>query len=682
MNLVNSLLRIWPYVWPHRRRLFLSCIFAGLVALLWGANLTIVFPVVNVLQGKSLPGYVQEEIEKTTAEVQAEEARVAKYQSQLDTIQTQGTLTQDQREEQVELLEKRTKHQTKLARAGRNLTLLKWLNTTIMPWVPRDRFNCFALILGVLLLATALKGTFIYIQDLMVGSVVELTMMDIRKACFRKTLKLDYQSLAREGTPSLMSKFTYDMSMMASGLSLLGGKVIREPLKAAACVIGAFMVNWQLTMLSLLFVPLAGFVFYRFGKMLKRASHRMMESMSRIYKTLEESFSAIKVVLAFGNERVHRKQFHSENKSYYRKAMKIVRIDSLTSPTTELLGLCAAYVAVLPCVYLLLRGTTSIWGITLASAPPDVATLALLYGLLAGVIDPVRKLSSVYAKLKRSTAAADRVFELMDRESAVKQATSPLVLPHHSKSVEFRNIYFSYSNDGDDRRDVLKDVSLTVNHGEVIVIVGENGSGKSTLVNFLPRFYDPDHGSILIDGIDLKKARLQDLRRQIGVVTQDTLLFDGTIFDNIRYGKRTATQAEIEDAATRAGVMQFIDQLPEGFETNIGEKGGCLSGGQRQRIALARAMVREPSILILDEATSAIDAQSEHLIHQGLRKFADGRTVFIITHSVSSSILDFVSRIVVMDQGRLIAAGTHDDVLRTCPVYEKLYRAQVHQRAA
>jgi subfamily B ATP-binding cassette protein MsbA len=264
-------------------------------------------------------------------------------------------------------------------------------------------------------------------------------------------------------------------------------------------------------------------------------------------------------------------------------------------------------------------------------------------------------------------------------------------LPRHEKSIEFRDINFSYARKreaadlltaDDERPSVLNNVNLTVNAGEVIVVVGGNGSGKSTLVNLLPRYFDANSGQVLIDGVNIARARLRNLRGQISIVTQETLLFDDTIYSNIAYGKLDATRAEVEEAARRANATPFIEQLADGFETPVGEKGQRLSGGQRQRIALARAMLRDPAILILDEATSAIDASSERLIHAALRDFVAGRTTFLITHSVSPSILDFVTRIAVMDEGRLVAVGTHQELIESSPVYQRLFHAQVRQGAS
>lgn len=678
----GSLSRVLPYVWPHRRKVILSFVFAWLVAALWGMNLSVAFPVVKVLlQGQSLSDYVADEIETAETERTQKSQQLAKVEARIKDEEAQPEPNHDRL---VKYYKEQASAQARVSEASRTLWAMSLVKSYALPWLPEDKFDLLALILVALLVAELLKGACVFGQDVLVGSVIERTVMDLRKAAFRRTLALDYQTVAMDGTPELMSRFTNDMNMLAYGLQLLGGKVVREPLKAVACLVGALCVSWQLTLLSLVFAPVAGFVFYRIGKKLKAASHRSMESMSRIYKTLEETFDAIKVVVAFNGAPRHRRRFHAENKEYYRKAMKIVRIDALTSPVTEVLGIVAAFGALLPGMYLVLRGSDSIWGIRLSSGNLDIAELTLLYVFLAGIIDPLRKLSSVYGKVKRSTAASDRIFALIDKKSLVREVPEPAPLPRHARSVEFRRIEFHYASMAEEAhpRRVLDDVTLTVKAGEVIAVVGENGSGKSTLVNLLPRFYDPTHGSVLIDGVDLRDVRLHDLRNQIAVVTQETMLFDETIYDNIRYGKSDATAAQVEAAAKRARVLDFVDELPEGLQTRVGEKGRRLSGGQRQRVALARAILRDPAIFILDEATSAIDATSERLIHEAMKDFCRGRTVFLITHAVTKTLLEFITQVAVMDHGRLIAVGPHDKVYETCPAYRKLYRSQVDGRTA
>ena len=680
---MNSLTRLLPYFLAHRGKIALSAVFALLVAVFWGMNLSVAYPIVKVLlQKQDLTEYVEQEIAVAQRESDSRSAKLTEIDAQLERLERAGPARE---EERVAALKRQAREQSLLTDVSHRLLVLNWVKSSVLPWLPRDQFDMLALILGLLIVATLAKGICLFIQEVLVGSVVELIAIDIRKACFRHTLKLDYQTLYLAGTPDLMSRFTNDLNQLTYGLSLLAGKVIREPLKALACLTVAFWVNWRLTLLSMVFVPLAAIIFHRIGRKLKQASHRLMESMSRIYKTLEETLDGLKIVIAFNGARAHRQRFHRDNKEYFAKALRLVKIDALTSPTVEVLGVLAAFIALLPGAYLVLRETTHIWEIKLASTPMEIAELTTLYVLLAGMIDPARKLSSVYGKLKRATAAADRIFALIDRKPLVAQTPEPKVMPRHARSIEFRKITFSYAGSRDDvqaRPPVLDEVSFKVRHGEVIVVVGENGSGKSTLVNLLPRFYDPDVGSVLIDGVDIRDVRLRELRNQIGVVTQETLLFDDTIYANILYGKPSATRDEVEAAARQAHVTSFVEQLPDGFDTRVGERGGRLSGGQRQRIALARAILRDPTVLILDEATSAIDSASELLIHQTLREFSRGRTVLIITHTVSQSILDFVSRIAVMDHGRLIAAGPHEMLLETCPVYQKLYQSRVQQPAA
>ncbi len=679
---VESLARLIPFLWPHRRRFALSVVFGLFVAVLWGGNLTAVLPIVKVLfEEVSLQESVAASIKTHADEVASIEGSLEEVEQRIVELKAQGAAGE---EKLVEQLQKRASREARLSDARWRHFTMTWVQHHVMPWVPTNTFQAFTWILVLLLAATAIKGLFIFIQDVLVGSVVELVVMAIRKQCFRRVLMLDYQSLAADGTADLMARFTNDIQQMSFGLGLLGGRLVREPMKAGICIGLAMMVNWRLTLLSMVFVPILGSVFYQYGKMLKRASRRMLESMSRIYKVLEETFVGIKIVIAFGGAPRHHRQFHQEHNTYYRKAMRVVKIDALTKPTTELLGLLAVFVAMLPGAYLVLRGKTEIWEIRLASSPMDISQLTLLYALLAGILDPCRKMSSIYSKLKSSTAAMERVLELMDRKSEVNDPEVAVPLPRLSKSIEFDHVTYQYPNRelAPARKAALENINLTIDAGEVVALVGENGCGKSTLVNLLPRFFDPERGEVRIDGIPIKQASLDELRGQIGLVTQETILFDDTIFENIRYGKPEATQQEVELAAEKAHVTSFVNELPEGFATSVGERGGELSGGQRQRVSLARAILRDPALLILDEATSAVDAQSETLIHSALKDFVADRTVLMVTHMLSNSLLEIVSRIVVMDDGHVVATGTHEKLLATCPQYQRLYEARTHRQAA
>lgn len=663
---MQDFVRICSYIWPYRRLFFWSVVCAIVVSAFWALNLSIAFPVVKVLfQNDNLHGYVDSEIATLETAIQRDSAA-------LDSLP-------------VDQVSPRARLQRKVSDQSRTLVLLIKVREKLLPYVPKDKFDTMAAILGVLLAATFLKGLFIYLQELLVGSVVQLTVNSIRQDCFRSALRLDYQSLNRIGTSSLMSRMTNDIEQMTVAIRVFGVTLVREPLKAGCCTALAFYVNWRLTLVAITVVPMLGLIYHVFGKRLRRASHRTMENMARIYECIAETFGSAKIVIAFSGFRKHRKQFLKANRDYYHGAMKIVRLGALVRPLTEIMGVLGVFAALAPGAYLVLRNTDSIWGIKLAAEPMGIAELATMYALLAGTLDPVRKLSGIFEQIKRGMAGSERVFRLIDEKSIVPEPKSPRMMIRHSGLISLQDVSFRYDGQTAEEHQhplALKGVSLDVRFGEVIAVVGGNGSGKSTLLSLLPRFIDPDEGQVLIDGVDIRELRSQDLRSQIGLVTQETLLFNDSIFENIRYGNTAATREMVLEAAEAAQASSFILQLPDGFETIVGDKGGKLSGGQRQRIALARAILRDPSILILDEATSAVDSQSEKVIHTVLKSFSQNRTVFIISHVLSRAFLDFVTRIVVMDQGRIVATGSHDDLMNSCPAYRALNQSMTLVREA
>ena len=415
---------------------------------------------------------------------------------------------------------------------------------------------------------------------------------------------------------------------------------------------------------------------------MKRAMRRSLESMSSIYKILQESFQGIKVVKAFAMERGERRRFFIETKNFYRKAIRVAMIDAMSDPVLEMLTLSTV------CDRAAGRLVPGAQADDLPRSRPVQAPARLagrwrsrscstLYAVLAGASDPIRKLANVHSKLQRAAAAADRICALMDREPQVVEraaAIEPAAAPSQPSSSRTSTSATTTAPP------LLKGISLTVRHGETIALVGPNGCGKTTLMNLLPRFWDVDSGAIRIDGHDVRDMRLRSFRRQIGIVPQETILFQDTIASNIAYGDPGASREAIVEAAKRAYAHQFIEALPQGYDTVIGERGHGLSGGQRQRIALARAMLRDPAILILDEATSAVDIQDEALIRKAIEEFAQDRTTFLISHSLGT--IQFADRIVLIDDGRIDAVGTDHELKRTSPLYRRLHEIHYHRETA
>lgn len=677
--------RLIPYIRPHARKLAVSWLLACVIALMWGANFAAAWPLVKTLfEGKTL----QEEVATMTASSEAEIAAIDGRIRELDDViaSRRTEIGPDVADGAImRRTADRSRYVEKLTEANARLATLRWVEYRILPWVPTDRFQTFALVLGLLTLSTVIKCICLYLQETLVGDVVERTIQGVRNDCLHHALHLDYATTSGKGTATLISRFTFDAEKMAEGLTMLSGRVVREPLKAIVCVAIALFVSWRLTLLSVIVVPALGLLLYRVGQSIKKASRRMMESMSRIYENLEETLTGLKVVIAFNREQAHEEQFRAEYDRYLTKAIKVVRYNSTIRPISEVLSTSAVMIAMMPCAYLVLSGETGIWGIKLASDQMSVASVAMLYGALAGLLDPCTKLSKVYSRLKQCTAAIERIFQFLDTKSAVQTPEITKSMPSMSKTIEFRDLSFQYPNsdrvDSDLNPLVLNSLNLTVHAGECVAIVGENGCGKSTLLSFLPRFHEPTKGSILIDGVPLADLDAAEFRQHMGLVAQDTRLFNGTIIDNIRDGRPDATDDEIREAADASSVTQFVENLPNGLETIVGPHGNSLSGGQRQRVSLARAMIRNPKLLLLDEATSAIDAQSELAIHTVLKSFVKNRTTLMVTHSVSPTLLEFVTRIIVLSEGRVEADGSHEKLLATSPTYQRLFGGPIRAAA-
>jgi len=454
------------------------------------------------------------------------------------------------------------------------------------------------------------------------------------------------------------------------------GQALLEPLKMIVCLAIAAWISWQLLLLTVIIAPLAGYTIHWLGKALKRTHKQAMQELSLIFETLGETLSGMKLIKAFTMEAGEQQKFQESSRKLYRRQMKIVTYNSLVSPLTEALGLGMVLIASLLGGYLVLGQNTHVFGIKISNVQLTHGMMGLFFAMLAGMADPARRLANEFGYIQNGAAAADRVYEVLDMQPKITDPPHPQPLPPLSKAIAFEDVEFYYHPD----KQVLQGIRLEVRAGEKLAIVGPNGCGKTTLVQLLPRLYDPIKGRITFDGVDIRDVRLRDLRLRFGMVTQETLLFNDTVANNIAYGDPTASRATIEAAARKAHAHTFItEKLPNGYDSVVGPTGSRLSGGQRQRIALARAILRNPEVLILDEATSQIDVESEQLIHNVLEEFTRNRTTLLITHRPSTIAL--ADRVVVMDMGQIIDVGTPNELAGRCELYCRLCLAGYRESA-
>ena len=660
---MNNFGRVVRLALHYRFTFIASIICAIMVGLLWGANIGVVFPILKVaFENESPQQWIEVEIANAEKTIVDKRAEIAELESQLPGADT---------EKARQIGNVISVEQSDIASAQRSIDRYLWFQPYINRYIPSDPFMALSIFIGLLLLSTIAKDGFLICNTILVARLSHLATFDLRKIFYRKILRMDMARFNKEGSSDLMSRFTYDMEYLSVGLVALFGKLVREPIKALVCLTAAAWICWRLLIFSLVVAPLAGLMIQWLAKTLKRANRKAMEEMAQLYNTLEETFRGIKIVKAFTMERHERRRFHHNSKNYYRKAMKIARYDSLTRPVTEIMGVVTICMALLAGAHLVLNKETHLLGVRMAAEPLNLAWLLTFYGMLAGMADPFRKLSEVFTRLQRASAAADRIYDMVDRKSQVRNPKHPRPMPRHQQNLVFEGVDFSY----EPGKPVLKSIDLQINSGETVALVGPNGCGKSTLASLISRFADPTAGEVRLDGVNLKDARIQNVRGQVGLVSQETLLFDDTIENNIRYGSPLATHEQVVEAARQAYAHQFIEsELADGYQTMAGPVGSRLSGGQRQRIALARAILHNPAILVLDEATSQVDLESEQLIQCALEKFVRGRTAVIITHRMG--VLAMADKIVVMEDGRILDMGTHDELLGRCGLYNRLYSIQ------
>lgn len=525
-----------------------------------------------------------------------------------------------------------------------------------------------AVILVIILMAvvTVFRCIARFVQTYYAEKIVQVAIAGVRESMFCHVLMMPVGFFALKGGSDTISRILGDTAGMGKGVKVLLGKALREPLKALFTLACAMVISWKLSLIFLGAAPMIfGFISI-FGSKIKKATKKSLVSSARMLGRVQGAISAVSVVKVYNRQEHEVEHYTSMNRRYLRQVLRVAKAQAATGPTMEVLGMLAMSGALVLGAHWVFSGTDGM-------LPSSFFTLLVLLGTSA---ESIRKASDVWNKIQSANAAAERVFEVIDSPCEVEKPDA-VELRELAHQIEFKDVTFTYPGS---ENVTLKNVNLTVNAGETVAIVGPNGSGKTTLVNLLPRFYDMDSGTILIDGQDIRDCTLKSLRAQIGMVTQRVVTFNDTIAANISYGRPGATMDEIIEAAKSSFCHEFITPLPEGYDTMIGENSAGFSGGQLQRIVIARAVLKNPEILIFDEAMSQVDAHSESLIHDALSELVRNRTCFVIAHRFSTVI--HADRIVVMDGGEIIASGKHKELLEGCRLYQRLYETQLSAPAA
>ena len=536
-----------------------------------------------------------------------------------------------------------------------------------VPWIIKDMIDkvlmerdmaMLNLIAVGIVVVFFFRGIFYYGQSYLVSFVGQRVVIDIREALFEKFQRMPLAYFDRHQTGEIMSYVTNDVQALQNALVDKLIELVTESSVLVGSIVLMFYLDWKLTLITLITVPLVGQAMNIFGKKLKKSGIVIQERLADINSLLQESISAVRVVKSFVRERHEIARFHRQNELNFQAEMKNVQLTSLLTPTVEFLA------AITVTFILWIGGYEVVQGDLTAGALVAFLTYAV------NLANPVKRISRIYGTVQRAMAAADRVFDVIDMEETIHDKEGAVPLPEIEGRVAVKDVSFSYKEGAP----ALSHVSLEASPGQLIAFVGPSGAGKSTIANLIPRFYEVNEGVIEIDGHDVRDVTLDSLREQIGIVPQETMLFSSSVRENIRYGRLDATDEEIEGAARAANAEEFILQLPEGYETKIGERGLNLSGGQRQRIAIARAILKNPRILILDEATSALDTESEKIVQAALDKLMVGRTSFAIAHRLST--IFNADCIYVIDGGRIVERGTHEKLLAAGGLYSTLYHIQ------
>lgn len=550
-------------------------------------------------------------------------------------------------------------------------TALASAGTVVLPWIIKDlvdqvlsekdaeKLTYIALSVVVIFL---FRGFFFYGQSYLISYVGQKVVIDIRREVFKKIQRLSMAFYDKNKTGTIMSYVTNDVNALQTGLVDNIVEMITEGVILVASIVAMIYLDWKLFLFSLCTFPVVIMFIDFFGKKIRASGSRIQGATADLTSILQEVVSSARVIKSFVREDYEIERFEAQNMHNFRAQMKYVKLSATLTPTIE-------FVAAIGVTMILWFGGNSV-------IEGDISAGALVAFLTyaVNISNPIKRLSKVIANIQRALAAADRVFDVLDLPELIQNKPNAQLLPHVKGSVSFNNVSFAYNTD----EPILDNVSFSATPGQVVALVGPSGAGKSTVASLLPRFYDVTGGSIVIDGLDIRDVTMESLREQVGIVPQETMLFNGSVYDNILYGRLDATEEEVMAASKAANAHNFITELPNGYDTQLGDRGVNISGGQRQRIAIARAILKNPQILILDEATSALDTESERVVQEALDRLMVGRTSFVIAHRLST--IKNADKILVMEKGKIVEEGNHEELMAKDGLYAHLYQIQYRNK--
>ena len=521
------------------------------------------------------------------------------------------------------------------------------------------KFGTLLFVCIIIVISVFLSNLFTYLSGVVLAQVRAMVIKGMRMDIFQKVSQLHIGYFSNERKGDLISKMTNDVQEVENTIVHSLRVVFREPATIFLYFAVLFFMSVKLTLFTMLIIPVSGAIIGGITKRLKKSAVESQESLGRIVNILDESLGGMRVIKAFNAERFVRRKFDLETDQYSDVNVSMARKNELAAPISQFMGVSVVAGILVYGGSLVLSGESDL-------SASDFITYIIIF---TQVLNPAKEISRAVSSIQRGIASAERIFEVIDTPNLIKSSENPKPLEAFKERIEFKNVSFSY---GDTQ--VLKNIDFSLEKGKTIALVGPSGGGKSTLADLVPRFYDPSGGQILLDGIDLKDFSTSDLRSLMGIVTQESILFNDTVFNNIAFGLEGVTEDQVIEAAKIANAHNFISQLENGYQTNIGERGSKLSGGQRQRLSIARAVLKNPPILILDEATSALDSESELLVQEALTKLMSHRTTLVIAHRLST--IQHADEILVIERGQIVQRGTHTDLMSVGGLYQKLSTIQ------